>query len=99
MRNAAGYSDIVFAKRSLERICLEAGWPFRRWTTFGEIDGWLAETVADPGSVAPVPADDPPPNGYFCGPEAWGEGLVDPPAGAWPPGPGPGLRSRRDSRE
>lgn len=98
-RYAAGYSDIVFAKRSLERICLEAGWPFRRWTTFGEIDGWLAETVADPGSVAPVPADDPPPNGYFCGPEAWGEGLVDPPAGAWPPGPGPGLRSRRDSRE
>ena len=31
-RYAAGYSDIVFAKRSLERICLEAGWPFRRWT-------------------------------------------------------------------
>ena len=42
-RYAAG--DIVFAKRSLERICLEAGWAFRRWTAFREIDAWLAETI------------------------------------------------------
>lgn len=86
-RYAAGYSDIVFAKRSLERICLEAGWPFRRWTTFHEIETWLAETLEDPSAVSPVPTGDPPPNGYFCGPEAWGAGLVDPPEGAWPPGP------------
>jgi uracil-DNA glycosylase len=36
----------VWAKRSLVRICLEAGWPFRRWTEFREIEAWLAETVA-----------------------------------------------------
>ena len=28
-RYAAGYSDVVFAKRSLVRICIEAGWPLR----------------------------------------------------------------------
>ena len=41
-RYAAGYSDVVFAKRSLVRICLEAGWPFHRWTEFSEIETWLA---------------------------------------------------------
>ncbi len=94
-RYAGGYSDIVFAKRSLERICLEAGWPFHRWTTFSEIETWLAGALrawqADPSSLPPVPPGAPPPNGFFCGPEAWGEGLVDPPPGSWPP-------SRRMSR-
>jgi 2-hydroxy-3-keto-5-methylthiopentenyl-1-phosphate phosphatase len=88
-RYAAGYSDVVFAKRSLEWICLEAGWPFHRWTAFSEIDAWLAGTLAawteDPSSLAPVAADAPPPRGWFCGPEVWGEGLVDPPPGSWPP--------------
>ena len=55
-RYAAGYSDIVWAKRSLVRICLEAGWPFRRWTEFPEIDAWLAEVLAawraDPATLA-----------------------------------------------
>ena len=55
-RYAAGYSDVVWAKRSLVRICLEAGWPFRRWTEFREIDAWLEETLAawraDPSSLA-----------------------------------------------
>ena len=85
-RYAAGYSDIVFAKRSLERICQVAGWPFQRWTAFGEIDAWLAATLdtwrADPSSLPPVPRGAPPPNGYFCGPEVWGEGLTDPPPAA-----------------
>jgi 2-hydroxy-3-keto-5-methylthiopentenyl-1-phosphate phosphatase len=88
-RYAAGYSDIVFAKRSLERICLEAGWPFHRWTAFSEIDRWLAETLAawtdDPSSFAALPPHAPPPRGWFCGPEVWGEGLEDPPPGSWPP--------------
>ena len=48
-RYAAGYSDIVFAKRSLVRICLEAGWPFQRWTEFREID---ALAGGDAGSLA-----------------------------------------------
>ena len=88
-RYAGGYSDIVFAKRSLERICLEAGWPFHRWTAFSEIEAWLAEQLAawaaDPATLTPVPPGEPPPHGFFCGPEAWGEGQVDPPPGSWPP--------------
>ena len=88
-RYAAGYSDVVFAKRSLERICLEAGWPYRRWTAFREIDAWLAETLEawsrDPTTVSPLPPGAPPPRGFFCGPEAWGAGLEDPPPGSWPP--------------
>jgi 2-hydroxy-3-keto-5-methylthiopentenyl-1-phosphate phosphatase len=88
-RYAAGYSDVVFAKRSLVRICLEAGWPFLRWTEFREIEAWLATTLdawsEDPASLSPVPPDDPPPNGFFCGPEVWGEGREDPLPGAWPP--------------
>jgi 2-hydroxy-3-keto-5-methylthiopentenyl-1-phosphate phosphatase len=83
-RYAAGYSDIVWAKRALVRICVEAGWPFQRWTEFHEIDAWLAGALADwrrDGSGLPAPAAHP----FFCGPEAWGDGLVDPPPGAWPP--------------
>jgi 2,3-diketo-5-methylthio-1-phosphopentane phosphatase len=88
-RYAAGYSDVVFAKRSLVRICVEAGWPFQRFTEFNEVEAWLAATLddwrRDPSSLERVPAGDPPPKGYFCGPEVWGEGLVDPPPGSWPP--------------
>jgi HAD superfamily phosphoserine phosphatase-like hydrolase len=83
-RYAAGYSDVVWAKRSLIPICLEAGWDFRRWTAFREIDAWLGELLAawqaDPASL-PGPRTHP----FFCGPEVWGEGLLDPPPGAWPP--------------
>lgn len=88
-RYAAGYSDVVFAKRSLVRICIEAGWPFQRWTEFHEIETWLAATVdawrSDPLSWPSLPTGAGPPRGYFCGPEVWGDGLVDPPPGAWPP--------------
>lgn len=83
-RYAAGYSDVVWAKDALVGICLEAGWAFRRWTAFAEIDAWLAATLeawrADPASLA-APRARP----FFCGPEAWGEGRFDPPPGAWPP--------------
>lgn len=88
-RYAAGYADVVFAKRQLDRICVEAGWPFLPWTGFHEIEDWLRATVevwlADPATLPPVAPGEPPPNGLFCGPEAWGDGLVDPPDGAWPP--------------
>jgi 2-hydroxy-3-keto-5-methylthiopentenyl-1-phosphate phosphatase len=94
-RYAAGYSDVVFAKRSLVRICVEAGWPFQRWTEFREIEAWLASTLevwrGDPTTLPPVLPGEPPPNGFFCGPEVWGEGLVDPPPDHWPP-PGSGRR-------
>jgi 2-hydroxy-3-keto-5-methylthiopentenyl-1-phosphate phosphatase len=83
-RYAAGYSDVVFAKRALVPICLEAGWPFRRWTEFSEIDAWLADAIdgwrTDPTSL-PGPIARP----MFCGPEVWGDGRFDPVPGHWPP--------------
>ena len=76
-RYAAGYSDVVFAKHSLERFCLEQGWPFERWTSFAEIDRWLeaelARFASDPGSY---PRSAPRP--LFCGAEVWGPGRFDP---------------------
>jgi 2-hydroxy-3-keto-5-methylthiopentenyl-1-phosphate phosphatase len=76
-RYAAGYADVVFAKRSLVRICLDAGWPFRRWTEFAEIAAWLDTTLArwreDAASLTV-----PPVRPFFCGPEVWGEGRWDP---------------------
>ncbi len=78
-RYVAGYADVVFAKRSLVQLCLERGWPFRRWTEFREIETWLSEALtawhADPASL-PAPAARP----FICGPEIWGEGRWDPPA-------------------
>jgi len=76
-RYAAGYSDIVWAKRALVPICLEAGWPFRRWTEFREIDTWLAETL-DAWRTDPAALPGPSPHPFFCGPEVWGEGRTDP---------------------
>jgi 2-hydroxy-3-keto-5-methylthiopentenyl-1-phosphate phosphatase len=86
-RYAAGYADVIFAKRALVPICLAAGWPFHRWTEFTEIDAWLADTLAawrsgDAARSFPVPTRKP----FFCGPEVWGEGLFDPPPDAWTPG-------------
>jgi len=67
-RYAAGYADVVFAKRALVKLCVANGWTFRRWTEFAEIDAWLAETLAawraDP-SPLPVTWARP----FFCGPE------------------------------
>jgi 2,3-diketo-5-methylthio-1-phosphopentane phosphatase len=80
-RYAAGYSDVIFAKHALLRLCVENGWPFRRWTEFAEIDAWLDGVIdawrADPtSSLVPRPTAKP----FICGPEAWGEGRWDPPA-------------------
>jgi len=80
-RYAAGYADVVFAKHALLRLCVENGWPFRRWTDFAEIDAWLAGVIdawrGDPATAdLPRPARKP----FFCGPEVWGEGRWDPPA-------------------
>lgn len=80
-RYAAAYADVVFAKRSLARICLENGWPYRRWADLGEIAGWLDAAVAawrtDPGSVPAVEA-----RPFTCGAEVWGPGRLDPPGPA-----------------
>ena len=46
-----------------------------------QVDAWRA----DPSTLSPLPTDAPPPNGFFCGEQVWGEGRVDPPAGSWPP--------------
>ena len=84
-RYAAGYSDIVLAKRSLVRICLEAGWPFQRWTEFREIDDVAGRDVVD--GVAGRSGDRcrrPAPHPFFCGPEVWGDGRSIR-RRAWPP--------------
>lgn len=86
-RYAAGYADLVFAKRALVHHCVENDWPFRRWTEFAEVDAWLAEVLAawslDPATpLLPRPAS----HRFFCGPEVWGEGRWEPPAVASRPG-------------
>lgn len=77
-RYAAGYSDVIFAKRSLVKICLAAGWPFQRWTELAEIGAWLETTLGrwreDPAGLL-GPTRKP----FFCGPEIWGDGRWDPP--------------------
>jgi 2,3-diketo-5-methylthio-1-phosphopentane phosphatase len=83
-RYAAGYSDIVWAKRSLVRICIEAGWEFHRWTELREIDAWLAEVLAE-WQVDPAMLTGPRARPFFCGPEVWGDGRNDPTPDAWPP--------------
>jgi hypothetical protein len=84
-RYAAGYSDLVFAKRALVAICEREGWPYRTWTDFAGLDRWLAETIAavrtDPGSL-PGPTSRP----FFCGPEVWGPGRRNPPVPGEVPG-------------
>ena len=81
-RYAAGYADVVFAKHSLIPICVANGWPFERWTEFSEIHAWLNATLDgwrhDPvGTSLPAPPAVARP--FFCGPEVWGDGVMDPP--------------------
>jgi 2-hydroxy-3-keto-5-methylthiopentenyl-1-phosphate phosphatase len=77
-RYAAGYSDFVFAKRALVRICEGYGWPFARWDRFAEIEDWLAARMAafvTTGQSFVERRE----TRFFCGPEAWGPGLTAPP--------------------
>ena len=77
-RYAAGYADVVFAKHSLVRLCLEYGWDFERWSEFAEIHAWLDRQLeafaADPAALRA-----PRPRPLFCGAEVWGPGRFDPP--------------------
>jgi 2-hydroxy-3-keto-5-methylthiopentenyl-1-phosphate phosphatase len=52
-RYGALYSDIVFAKKELVRICLEDGVPFLPWETFDDVRRVLEDTEGIPGPVAP----------------------------------------------
>jgi 2-hydroxy-3-keto-5-methylthiopentenyl-1-phosphate phosphatase len=86
-RYAAGYADVIFAKRALVPICLSAGWPFHRWTEFAEIEQWLAVTLdAWRAGYRTRSIAGPTAKPFFCGPEVWGEGLFDPPPDAGAPG-------------
>ena len=83
-RYAAGYSDVVFAKRALVTLSIENGWPYRAWSEFADIDAWLADLV-DRWRVDPAAAPAPLARRFFCGPEVWGEGRWDPPGPAGRP--------------
>jgi 2,3-diketo-5-methylthio-1-phosphopentane phosphatase len=87
-RYAAGYADVVFAKRSLVRICVDNGWPFHRWTEFAEIHVWLTAVLETwrAGRGLPPDVDRP----FFCGPEVWGDGRWDPAAPTHGEGTAPG---------
>ena len=78
-RYAAGHSDVVFAKHSLVRLCVENGWPFERWTGFSEIHAWLDRQL-DAFAADPSALPGPRPRPLFCGAEVWGPGRFDPPA-------------------
>ena len=52
-RYGALYSDIVFAKKDLVRICREDGVPFLAWETFEDVRQVLEDTDQLPGPVAP----------------------------------------------
>ena len=52
-RYGALYSDIVFAKKDLVRICRADGVPFVAWDTFDDVRHALESMDAIPGPVAP----------------------------------------------
>jgi 2-hydroxy-3-keto-5-methylthiopentenyl-1-phosphate phosphatase len=52
-RYGALYSDIVFAKKDLVRICREDGVPFLPWETFDDVRRVLEERNQLPAPVAP----------------------------------------------
>ncbi|MCL6489774.1 MAG: HAD-IB family phosphatase, partial [Alicyclobacillus mali] len=76
-RYAAGYADVVFAKGSLVGLCEAAGWAYRPWRTFDDVDAWLAAIIdawrRDPTNL-PAPVRLP----FYCGPEVWGPDRSDP---------------------
>jgi 2-hydroxy-3-keto-5-methylthiopentenyl-1-phosphate phosphatase len=84
-RYAAAYSDIIFAKHDLARLCRQEGWPFGEWHDFAGMTAWLEATVAawraDPQAIPPHL-----PRPFICGPEVWGPGRKDPPHAAVAPG-------------
>jgi 2-hydroxy-3-keto-5-methylthiopentenyl-1-phosphate phosphatase len=54
-RYGALYSDLVFAKKDLVRICREDGVPYREWTSFDDVRASLESADELPGAVAPEP--------------------------------------------
>jgi 2-hydroxy-3-keto-5-methylthiopentenyl-1-phosphate phosphatase len=52
-RYGALYSDLVFAKKDLVRICEEDGVPYRMWETFNDIRMVLESRDDVPGAVSP----------------------------------------------
>ena len=52
-RYGALYSDLVFAKKELVRICTEDGVPYLDWETFHDVRASLESTAEAPGPVSP----------------------------------------------
>jgi HAD superfamily phosphoserine phosphatase-like hydrolase len=68
---AAAHADLVFAKDHLAALCADRGWPYRAWSTFGDIRAGVAELI-DRG--VPAPRLRP----FVCGPEVWPTGTREP---------------------
>lgn len=88
-RYAAAHADVVFAKRSLARICEAEGWPFLGWDSFADVTAEVERAFSD--GRLPTDPDRLPewraehahaPRAFICGPEVWGPGRTT-------PGPGP----------
>jgi 2-hydroxy-3-keto-5-methylthiopentenyl-1-phosphate phosphatase len=84
-RYAAHHAEVVLAKGSLERWCLEAGWPYHPWDRFAEVEAWARAAFAT--GALPRAVDDleawhrvhgRPARDFICGPEVWGPGRSVP---------------------
>ncbi|HWH36145.1 MAG TPA: haloacid dehalogenase-like hydrolase [Candidatus Limnocylindrales bacterium] len=84
-RYGAAHADLVFARDSLERICLAQGWPYLPWQRFDDVldeverafaDGRLPETAEDLPRWRATHALGPRP--FICGPEVWGPDRTTP---------------------
>lgn len=65
-RYAVAYADTVFAKGDLAEICWQVGIPFRPWSDFDDIRGWLHGALDDEDPGGPVARP------FICGPESPG---------------------------
>ncbi|CAN5715086.1 hypothetical protein BH23CHL8_BH23CHL8_02070 [soil metagenome] len=80
-RYAAHHADVVFAKESLARYCVERGLPYEPWDRLADVAAWVVAALGD----GRLPADRhaypvwvarwrPGSETFICGPEAWGVG-------------------------
>jgi 2,3-diketo-5-methylthio-1-phosphopentane phosphatase len=84
-RYAAPHADLVFAKRSLARHCLQLGVPFEPWERLVDVAEFVRDALSDgrlprdrrafeAWVAGPGRRDE----RFICGPEVWGAGRTTP---------------------